>query len=131
MLKLKEIQIKNFKSLRDCKLELGKFNVLIGANATGKTNLVDLFMLLRKIYVEKDINPFRYWWGYQNAVWNRKKEFDISVRFCFEYFNNKSFNNKDKIYDVEFETIFTGRDGGFEILREKLEIKGFNEFRID
>ena len=49
MLRLKEIHIKNFKSLRDCKLKLGNFNVLVGANATGKTNLVDLFLLLRKI----------------------------------------------------------------------------------
>lgn len=119
MLKLKEIQIKNFKSLKDCKLELRNFNVLVGANASGKTNLVDLFLLLRKIYVEKDINPFRYWWGYQNAVWNRKEELDISVRFVFEYIDDKG-----KAYDISFETTFTGRGGRFEILREKLEIKG-------
>jgi len=119
MLKLKEIHIKNFKSLRDCKLELRNFNVLVGANASGKTNLVDLFLLLRKIYVEKDINPFRYWWGYQNAVWNRREELDISVRFVFEYVDDKG-----KTYDISFETTFTGRGGRFEILREVLEIEG-------
>jgi len=116
MLKLKELHIKNFKSLRDCKLKLRNFNVLVGANATGKTNLVDLFMLLRKIYVEKDINPFRYWWGYQNAVWDRKEELDISVKFLFDYING------NKTYKVSFETTFTGRGGKFEIVREKLEI---------
>jgi len=89
---------------------------LVGANATGKTNLVDLFMLLRKIYVEKDINPFRYWWGYQNAVWDRKEELDISVKFLFDYING------NKTYKVSFETTFTGRGGKFEIVREKLEI---------
>ena len=119
MLKLREIHIKNFKSLRDCKLELRNFNVLVGANASGKTNLVDLFLLLRKIYVEKDINPFRYWWGYQNAVWNRREELDISVRFVFEYVDDKG-----KAYDISFETTFTGRGGRFEILREVLEIEG-------
>ena len=124
MLKLKEIHIKNFKSLRDCKLKLGNFNVLVGANATGKTNLVDLFLLLRKIYVEKDINPFRYWWGYQNAVWNRREELDISVRFLFDYVDG------DKTYEVRFETTFTGRGGKFEILREKLEIEGFISFEL-
>ncbi|WP_457548904.1 AAA family ATPase [Archaeoglobus sp.] len=124
MLKLKEIHIKNFKSLRDCKLKLGNYNVLVGANATGKTNLVDLFLLLRKIYVEKDINPFRYWWGYQNAVWNRREELDISVRFVFEYIDD------GKSYEIHFETTFTGRGGRFEILREALEIKGFLSFEL-
>jgi len=124
MLRLKEIHIKNFKSLRDCKLKLGNFNVLVGANATGKTNLVDLFLLLRKIYVEKDINPFRYWWGYQNAVWNRKEELDISVRFVFEYVY------EGRNYEVHFETTFTGRGGRFEILREVLEIKNLTRLEL-
>ena len=113
MLKLWEIHFKNSKSLRDCKLKLRNFNVLVGANATGKTNLVDLFLLLRKIYVKKDINPFRYWWGYQNAVWNRKEEQDISARFMFDYVED------NKTYKVIFETTFAGRGGRFEILREK------------
>ena len=125
MLKLREIHIKNFKSLRDCKLELRNFNVLVGANASGKTNLVDLFLLLRKIYVEKEINPFRYWWGYQNAVWDRKEELDISVRFLFEYIYG------DKTYKVCFETTFTGRGGKFDILREKLKIEGILSLELE
>ncbi|MHA1313988.1 MAG: AAA family ATPase [Candidatus Helarchaeota archaeon] len=119
MLKLKKIHVMNFKSLRDCQIKLGKFNVLIGANSSGKTNLVDLFLLLRKIYTEKNMNPFRYWWGYQNAVWNKKEEENISVKL---FFNLKT---KEKSYDIIFQTTFTGIGGQFRILKEKLEIKGF------
>ncbi|MET1124956.1 MAG: AAA family ATPase [Archaeoglobaceae archaeon] len=125
MLKLREVHIKNFKSLRDCKLELRNFNVLVGANASGKTNLVDLFLLLRKIYVEREINPFRYWWGYQNAVWNRREELDITVRFLFEYIYGEGE------YNVSFETTFTGRGGRFDILREKLEVEGIFSLELE
>ena len=36
-----KIQIKNFKSIVDLTLELGKFNVIIGANGCGKTNILE------------------------------------------------------------------------------------------
>lgn len=35
------IQIQNFKSVVDLKLELGRFNVLIGANGCGKSNILE------------------------------------------------------------------------------------------
>ena len=68
---LKKVFIKNFKSLHDCEIDIGKMNVVVGANASGKSNLVELFRLLKKIYVDKDINPFSEWWGYNNAIWQR------------------------------------------------------------
>jgi len=33
---IKRIEIKNFKSFSDQNIELGQFNVLVGANASGK-----------------------------------------------------------------------------------------------
>ncbi|MCP4151663.1 MAG: AAA family ATPase, partial [bacterium] len=38
---IKEITIKNFKSINELKLELGRFNVFIGENGCGKTNLLE------------------------------------------------------------------------------------------
>ena len=47
MPELKEISIKGFKSFRDkTTIELGKLNVLIGANGTGKSNFISVFQLL-------------------------------------------------------------------------------------
>lgn len=37
---IKKIRISNFKSFTDLEIEFGKFNVLIGANASGKSNFI-------------------------------------------------------------------------------------------
>ncbi|MBL7224024.1 MAG: AAA family ATPase [Candidatus Brocadiae bacterium] len=47
MNRLKRIQVRGYKSIRKMDLELGQINVLIGANAAGKSNFVSLFRLLR------------------------------------------------------------------------------------
>ncbi len=38
---IEEIRIKNFKSVQKLKLELGRINVIIGANGSGKSNLLE------------------------------------------------------------------------------------------
>jgi predicted ATPase len=44
--RLKRIQIKGFKSIKDCDLELKPLNVLIGANGAGKSNFISFFKML-------------------------------------------------------------------------------------
>jgi len=46
---IREIKVKNFKSFKDLEVELGKFNVLIGPNASGKSNFIQIFKFLRDI----------------------------------------------------------------------------------
>lgn len=47
MLKLNKISLEGFKSIRQCRdLKLDKLNVLIGANGSGKSNLISFFSLL-------------------------------------------------------------------------------------
>ena len=115
---LKKVFIKNFKSLHDCEIDIGKMNVVVGANASGKSNLIEAFRLLKKIYVEKDPFPFLEWWGYNNVVWQRKEELPIIIGLLFDI----------EGYDVYFETNFTGMGGKFQILREVLDIKGYLKF---
>ena len=43
------IKVSNFKSFKDLDLNLGPFNVVIGANAAGKSNFVEIFKFLRTI----------------------------------------------------------------------------------
>ena len=42
---IREILIKNFKSIAGLSLELGRFNVLIGENGSGKTNILEAIAL--------------------------------------------------------------------------------------
>jgi predicted ATPase len=47
MATLNKISLAGYKSMRDCRdLELGRLNVLIGANGSGKSNLVSFFAFL-------------------------------------------------------------------------------------
>lgn len=42
---IREFTIKNFKSIVDQRIELGQFNVFIGENGAGKTNILEAFAL--------------------------------------------------------------------------------------
>lgn len=44
---INKIQVRNFKSFKDLEINLGQFNVLIGANASGKSNFIQLFQFLK------------------------------------------------------------------------------------
>lgn len=112
---LKKVFIKNFKSLHDCEIDIGKMNVVVGANASGKSNLIEAFRLLKKIYVDKDSFPFLEWWGYNNVVWQRKEELPIIIGLLFDI----------EGYEVYFETSFTGTGGDFQVLREILDVRDY------
>lgn len=116
---LKKIKINNFKSLKDCEIELKVFNILVGANGSGKTNFIDLFKLLQKVYAEREISPFLDWWGYDNIVWKRDENLPITIKLFFE----------EAGYEFSFETTLTGVGGKFQILREEIEVKDFFSLR--
>lgn len=46
---IKRIKVSNFKSFKELDLDLGDFNVLIGANASGKSNFTQIFKFLKDI----------------------------------------------------------------------------------
>lgn len=53
MTALDRIQVKGFKSIRELDLKLGSLNVLIGANGSGKSNLIQVFEMLNYIVNER------------------------------------------------------------------------------
>jgi len=48
-MKITNIHVRNFKTFRDCEIGLNDLNVLIGPNASGKSNFLNLFEFLRDI----------------------------------------------------------------------------------
>jgi len=46
---IRRIRVSNFKSFNSLDVTLGNFNVLIGANASGKSNFIQIFQFLRDI----------------------------------------------------------------------------------
>lgn len=43
------LSVKNYRSLKDMELPLGPLNVLIGANGSGKSNILDVLRLVRDV----------------------------------------------------------------------------------
>ena len=46
---IKRIKVSNFKSFKELDLRLGNFNVVVGANASGKSNFIQVFKFIRDI----------------------------------------------------------------------------------
>jgi AAA15 family ATPase/GTPase len=55
---IREIRIENYKSIHKLKLELGRVNVLIGENGSGKTNILEAIALSAAAASEKLDNEF-------------------------------------------------------------------------
>ena len=53
---IKTIKVSNFKSFNKLELNLGDFNVFIGANASGKSNFIQIFRFLKDIVNSKLVN---------------------------------------------------------------------------
>jgi predicted ATPase len=48
---IQRLRVTNFRSFRELDLELSPFSVVVGANASGKTNFVQLFRFLRDVAI--------------------------------------------------------------------------------
>lgn len=73
---IKKIKISNFKSFKNAEVELSRFNILIGANASGKSNFLQVFKFLR------DITQY----GLENALF---------MQGGIEYFRNLNIGSSE------------------------------------
>jgi len=81
-MKIRKIKVTNFKSFKDIEVELQDFNILIGSNASGKSNFVSIFKFL------KDIASL----GLENAV---------SIQGGVEYLRNmKIASSQDMVIKI-------------------------------
>jgi len=49
---IQNLKVHGFKSIKEMDLELRNINILIGANGSGKSNLLDVFDFLRNIWAQ-------------------------------------------------------------------------------
>ena len=111
-----KIKVDNFKSLKDFEMPLGKFNVLIGPNGSGKTNVLEFFILVGSCISPQKTPayPFAYWGRYKNLVWSGNEH--ESIHTYIKY----TVDGHDVTYDA---TITGSSNGRLEILEEKLHIE--------
>lgn len=81
-----KIKVANFKGFRDLEINFGAFNILIGANAAGKSNVIQIFQFMKDFVVH----------GLDNA---------ISMQSGGEYFRNLSLGaSRDFVLEVTGDT---------------------------
>ncbi|UTZ20918.1 AAA family ATPase [Vibrio campbellii] len=78
-MKISQIDVRNFKSFDDVSINFNDFNIIIGSNAAGKSNLVDIVKFVRDI--EK--------WGLDSA---------ISLQGGVDYLLNLKIAKKEPLY---------------------------------
>lgn len=129
---IRKIKITNFKSFKELEVELGKFNVFIGANASGKSNFVHIFEFLRDIANSGLNNAVSMQGGVEylrNVNIGASENFSLKVVYDPEFGllggRTKEGFTVIKIYETiyEFALKFRKRGLGFEIAKDNLTLK--------
>ena len=93
-----KIKINNFKNFQNLEIELNKFNVLVGSNASGKSNFINIFSFLRDILTNGLCNAISYNGGakyIQNFSSNSSLDMEIHFISDKDYKINKIHPRKD------------------------------------
>ena len=130
-MKLKQIRVDGYKNLIDCKVDLGDFNVLVGPNNSGKSNLLEAMQMLFPIcFGDDDLRgnifegrtpPSRLGSSLCHLEKHKNKPMTIGVAFEMT-FNRKSWAVD---YEVTIQCDESKKNVGF--LRELLTAKEVEE----
>lgn len=136
---IKEIKIKNFKSFEKVKLNFSDFNVVVGKNASGKSNLIQLFKFLSDIKKDGLCNAISMQGGVKylrNINIGSEKELEIGIVFdpkaMFPSFIQPEDKGKKilliKIKEVIYKFVikFLKRGENFRVIEENMVIN--NDF---
>ena len=100
---IRHIRVKNFKSYRDLDVRLGPLNVLIGANASGKSNFVEVLRFLRDIAVQGLEDAISLQGGAQHLLSAQAQEdgvrrltFSISADTVHKFYISKQNDETDE-----------------------------------
>ena len=113
---LKSIQIKNYRNLRDVKLLLKPLTIIVGPNASGKSNILNALYFVQSI-IGKGINPLSR--TIQESFWAREV-------------NNFSFDLQTQVKDTNTEyELVVKRDSDKYLFSETLLVNNRKIISID
>jgi predicted ATPase len=129
---LKKFHLQRFKNFKDTALELGSFTLLVGTNASGKSNIRDAFRFihgisrgysLAEIIGEKWIEGGVLQWrgirgGIREIAFQGTKTFSLEVLFYL----GKEKSKQEAIYYIEINSPEDGKP--LSIANERLSIVG-------
>lgn len=130
---IKKIRVSNFKSFDDLEITLGDFNVLIGPNASGKSNFLSIFKFLRDISLYGLTDAISLQGGVEylrNTVIAKTRPLTLEVAIAprsrepsniADVSNNKAQPRyKARELTYKFSLQFAKKGDGFRVLEDKV-----------
>jgi predicted ATPase len=126
---IQRLQLRNFRSFKELDLELRPLNVVVGANASGKTNLVQAFRFLRDLAQHGLENAVSLQGGveYLTNLNSRERELEIKVFYTPRFTLHPpkeselpALHVEEICHDLRIRTVLKSRSA--RIVRETLEI---------
>jgi len=84
-MRLKRLEIRNYKSLRNVVIEPTPLTVLVGPNASGKSNFADALDFLSEVYRSDLEGAVAKKGGYENICYRHAKRSSAPIRFRVEF----------------------------------------------
>ncbi len=84
---LTQVTIQGFKSLKQCHIQLGHINVMIGSNGAGKSNFISAFDMLQNV-INRNLQLWVQMSGLNSLFYNGRKE---TEKILFEVGFNNTF----------------------------------------
>jgi predicted ATPase len=139
---IRRLKLYNFKNFRDTTLRLGPFSVLVGTNASGKSNVRDAFRVLHaigrgyrlgEVFGEKRSESGEQQWagirgGTREVAFHGEEQFGVEVDLTLVL--PRGNNPKRVTYRIEIDTgepekYVSSKDP--RVIKERLEVNGYNE----
>jgi len=132
---IREIAVSNFKSFRELTFAPDSFTIIIGSNASGKSNLIQVFKFLRDIAKYGLNNAISLQGGveyFRNTIIGPEKPFTFRILYVLEEMRGDVIGIRDELpivfepYEIlyEFTLSFAETGENYEICRDVLMISG-------
>ncbi len=141
-MRIRRLRVKNFKSFKEIDIELENLNVLIGANASGKSNFLEILEFLKDISSIGLVNAIEKHGGakyIKNFNANQEEEIEIGIELETETNDNaieileKTETGPSAIiyeYQVSFSINPTNGKSNVSIIMEKVLERGEKTYGI-
>jgi type I restriction enzyme M protein len=114
------LSVKNWRSIESAEVELRSMNVLVGRNATGKSNLCDALIFFRDIATDASSAVSRRGGIASIRRWSPHKPYDVDLGLTVASDDNTAlFTHSIRLS--------SGRDGDWSFKRERIEIRSKRE----
>lgn len=142
---IRKLKLYNFKNFRDATLYLGPFSVLVGTNASGKSNVRDAFRVLHaigrgyrlgEVFGEKRGESGEQQWtgirgGTREAAFHGEAQFGIEVELDLVLPRGKKPKTVTYRIDIDTGEREEGDSDDPRVVKERLEVKGYNHPILD